>query len=436
MDCNSNGPAAGALLNNQFNQSLTTMASAITGGFLRLNSGVITTINTGVGINSWQVFPIHDESTLKLAVVLRHSNGSVANKQADIGFGYYDVAAFQAAAMNEFIGFRWTQAGALLGVLEYSVGGAPTTVTIPLNGGVPLSNDVAHTYEILVDNAAVEFSINGVFAGQILAQPDANSLTKASGLPLLIRLFNGGSAPATAPAFDLGSITISRIGPIQNEDRPTLQAKQGRHSSYPQSGTQTANGQTCSVPLSGNSPAALVPTNAVTGLVGLGGTGRATLTGVTATVHTDLIMNSFQNPLIPEAAGQANNARNLIITDILISPLIVSVVLAGGGFTAEWFVAIGATALSLATADAIGGATIGTRSPKKIMLPIFDTFAAAAAVGAISTRTGEQGLINLNTPLVVAPGDFLVVGLRTLFVAAAVTSGAVDFSIGFNGYWD
>lgn len=435
FDSDFNGPAAGALLNNQWNQQATTMASVINAGFLRLNSGTVTTINTGISFNTWQTFPTHDQASVKLSGIIRHTGGAVANKQADFGFGFYGKAAGQAAAMNEFVGVRWTQAGNLIGVLEYSVGGAPTTVTVNLNGGVPLSDNVAHNYEIIIGEEGVDFLLDGVYSGTILPQADAPGLLKASGYPVIMRLFNGASAPSTAPVFDVGSVVVSRIGPAQNEDRPTMQVSMGRHAGRAQAGVQAANGMTASVPASGTAPGALVPSNTVSGLVGLGGYGRATLTGVTATVHTELIMNSFQNPSVPEGAGAANNGRSLVITDVMISPLIVSVLLAGGGFTAEWFLAHGSTALSLATADSVGTTAPGAKQPVKLPLPIFDTLGASAAAGTIATRTGEGGLISLNTPLVIAPGEFVHVGLRTLFVTAAVTAGAVDFGIGFSGYW-
>ncbi|MGL6224499.1 MAG: hypothetical protein ACRC6L_13050, partial [Steroidobacteraceae bacterium] len=83
MDCDFNGPAAGALLNNQWNQQATTLASALTGGFLRLNSGLVTTVNTGISVNTWQTFFIRDHMNLKLWGIITHENGNVQNKQVE-----------------------------------------------------------------------------------------------------------------------------------------------------------------------------------------------------------------------------------------------------------------------------------------------------------------------------------------------------------------
>lgn len=135
------------------------------------------------------------------------------------------------------------------------------------------------------------------------------------------------------------------------------------------------------------------------------------------------------------AAGAALDARNLVITDIMISPLVVSTVLVGGGAVWGWFIAVGANALSLATTDAAGTTALGTMSPRITPLPLYDQIAAAAAVGTVCTRTGDSS-ISLQTPLVVPNGTFVVVGIRTKHVAAAITSGVLDGQIGISGFWD
>ena len=69
-----------------------------------------------------------------------------------------------------------------------------------------------------------------------------------------------------------------------------------------------------------------------------------------------------------------------------------------------------------------------------VPLHIVDSLAAAAAAGAVATRTGD-GHIPLQTPIVLAPGEFIVLGTRTLFAGAAISAGAVDGAYGINGYW-
>ena len=431
-----NGAAAGGLVNNQWSQMGTTMAVALNGGYVRMNSGLITTINTGVALYTNQVFSVIDMSSLKISQSIRTGVGSAAlpNKQMDFGFGMYVVAANHAGPMVEFVGFRWTIAGALIGVVEYSTGGVANTVTVTL----PLQTDsVDHNYEIILSESLAEFYIDGSLVGSIVAQADAPSLTKGATYPVVNRLFIGATLPSSAPTFDIGTTVVCRIGgAIVEHDRNTLQLLSGRDLLKNQAGIHAGYGNQVSRPASGTQPSALVPNNTtVSALVGLGGYARATITGITATIHSELIMCSFQNPNIPIASGAVTDGRSFLITDIMISPLIVSVILAGGGFTAEWFAAYGSSAISLVTADAVGVANLGTKSPVIVPMPIFDTLAATAAVGTIAARSGEAGHIALNTPIPVHPGEFFHLGLRTLFVAAAITAGALDYAVGLRGVW-
>jgi len=433
--CDFNGAAAGALINTQWNQQQTTMTTALNAGFLRFNQGAITTINTGASANTWRTFGIEDGAALRLRAHIRHTQGAVSNKTFEFGFGYYDVAANQNAATNEFVGFRWTAAGALIGVLEYSTGGAPTTVTVNINGGVPFSDSVSRTYEVLVTDNQVEFWVAGVYQASIVFQTDAPGILKASGYGVLTRLYTAASAPASAPVFDVGGVTVIKVGLEAEVPLSTRQALMGRHSNQGQAGLTATTGNTAAIPASGTAPTAATGSNTATVITGLGGYFRVNGASVTATAHSNIIIASFQNPTVPETAGAANDARNLVITDIMISPMVVTTVLVGGGAVLEWFIATGATALSLATTDAIGGAAIGTSSPRITPLPTLDAFAAAAAVGTVGTRTG-QSEIDLQTPIVVLPGQFFIVGFRSLQVSAAITAGTIDGGIGIGGFWN
>ena len=435
FDCDFNGAAAGALVNNQFNLNSTTMTAVLNGGFLRFNNGAVTTVSIGAAITSWRTFILRDMMSLKASGIIRHINGAIANKRAEFGFGYYDIAAGQNAEVNEFAGFRWTETGGLIAVLAYTTGSGVTQITQDINGGVPLSDNVARAYEIVLDEGGCSFWIDGEFQTFIPLQADASGAFKSASYPIMFRQFHTASTPALAPIFDLGSVGVAAIGPSGDEDRNVLQIAMGRAIGRAQAGVQAASGSNAATPASGTSPTATAGSNTVAALTGLGGYGRCTLTGVVATVHTEIILNAFQNPVVSETAGAPINARPAVITDLFLSPLMVSVLLAGGGFTAEWFLAYGSTALSLATVDANGGTTIGTKSPTRIPLPILDTLGANAAAGTIASRVGEAGHIALQSPIVLLPGDFIHFGLRTLFVTAAVTAGAVDFGIGCHGYY-
>lgn len=433
---NFNGAAAGSLMNNQFNVQATTMTVVLNAGFLRFNGGAITTLNTGAAVFTHRVFNVQNKCVLSASAHIRHTNGATANKQFDFGFGYYDIAANQAATMNEFAGFRWTQAGALIGVLEYSAGGAPTSITVNINGGVPYADAATKRYEVKLSQELVEFWVDGAYVAQIVRQPDAPGTFKGNGYPLIARLFNGASAPSIAPVFDVGNATVVRYGYEADIAHPIRQALMGRHSSVGQAGLTATLGNTALRQASGTAPTGVTANNTTTAAItGLGGYFRLNGASIVVTEHTEYLICSFQNPVLPETVGSALDGRALIITDIMISPVVVSTVLVGGGATFGWFVAHGHNTISLASADNAGTTTLGTISPKITPLPIYDTFAAAAAVGTVLTRTGDSS-VSLVTPIVVQPGQFFQVGIRTKYVQALVSSGVFDGHVGVSGYWE
>jgi hypothetical protein len=156
---------------------------------------------------------------------------------------------------------------------------------------------------------------------------------------------------------------------------------------------------------------------------------------ITATAHSTFWVAGYQNPAIPPAAGQATNARNFYVTSITVSPQVVSTVIVGGGWVANWFAAIGATALTSATTDADGTTAVAQKTDRLVPMSRVTSLPAAAAVGTIETGQGDFTQV-FTTPLVIHPGEFLKVGLRTFQVTGAGTSGTIDGSINVNGYWD
>ena len=420
------------LLNNQFNTTATTMTVALTAGFARFNGGLVTTTNIGAALTSARSFSIEDGQAMRIKAKIRHTLGAQANKQFDFGLGMYAVAANQAGAMIEFIGYRWSLTGQLLGVLGVSSGGAVVEQTTNINGAVPLSDNVTRTYEVVVTSNQVEFWINNVFQSSLALQNDAPGITKQGSLPIIGRMFIA-TATALASAFDVGEVSVTKLGPEADVPVPYRQALMGRHSSYAQTGLVGTTGNTAVAVINASAPAATAGTNAVAASTGLGGNFALTATNI-GVANNVTILNAYQNPAFVIAAGAATNGRNLVVTDINIGPLVVTTVIAGGGAVLQWFVAIGNTAVTHATTDAIGTTAIGSKAPRYIMLGAVDVMAAAAAVGTVLTRTGNN-VFNFNTPLVIHPGEFISIGVRTIS-GTAVTSGVIQGGIGYGGYWD
>jgi hypothetical protein len=415
----------------------TTMTKAVTNGYMRLNASAITTTTTGIAIYTWRAFTIENGYDLRVKAHIRTNNAAATSKQAEIGLGYYGFAAGQAAQMNEFIGFRWTTAGALLGVVGTSTGGAPTEQTANLNGGVPLADNVAFEYEIVVTDVDVEFWISGVFQARIAKPAGSWGIIKSVSYPWVARIFNSGAASA-AMTLDIGDVSVVKIGCDDGTSHPFRMALMGKSSYYYQPDLSAAAVATHVWPASGTPPTAAIGSNtasAANNLAVMGGLVRNTLTGVTATLSTNILWTAYQNPTFPTAAGAATNARNFYVTGIGISPMVVTTALTGGGFTAVWFASIGNNAISLATTDADGTTALSTKAPRIVPLTLVSTLAATAAVGVVSTDVGDH-YWQFPTPLAVHPGELISVGFRTIAVTAAVTAGTADCAININGYWD
>jgi hypothetical protein len=415
----------------------TTMTKAVQNGYMRLNNSAITTTTTGISIYSNRVVTVENGYDLRVKMHIRTNNATATNKQIDAGLGYYAFGAGQAAAMNEFLGFRWTTTGGLLGVMETSQGGAPTAQTVNINSNAPYSDNVAREYEVILTDVDAEFWVEGVFQGRIAKPTGSYGIFKGVSLPLMARIFNSGAASA-ATTFDVGDASVIKIGCDDGVAHNLRMAAMGKSSYYYQPDLTAAATATHLLPASGTAPTPAVGSNtasAANNVAVMGGLIGNTLTGVTVTLSTNVLWIAYQNPAVPTVAGVATNARNFYVTGIMIGNHIITAALTGGGYTAAWFAAIGATATSLATTDADGTTAVAQKAPRFIPLSLVSTVAAAAALGTVSTDVGDHQF-QFPTPLPVHPGEFLHIGFRTIAVTAAVTVGAAQCMISVNGYWD
>ena len=415
----------------------TTMTKGLQNGFMRLNNGASTTATQGISIYSNRTISIEQGYDYRIKFQLRHANATTANKQADFGLGYYPFAAGQANAMNEFIGFRFTTTGGLIGVMETSEGGTAGVQTVNLNSNVPFSDTQAREYQIILTDLSVEFWVNQTYLGRIVKPTTMYGVFKGGSNPFIARVFNSSTA-SPAATFDIGNISIMKIGADDGMPHANRMAMMGKSSYYPQPDLTTGATATHLYPASGSAPAASAGSNtasAANNVAVMGGIVRNTLTGVTVTLSTNVLWTAYQNPAVPTSVGVATSAKNFMVTGISISPMVVTTALTGGGFTAFWFAAIGATATSLATTDADGTTAVAQKAPRFVPLPLCSTLAAAAALGTVATDVGDHQFV-FPTALPIHAGEFISIGFRTVAVTAAVTVGTADCNIHVNGYWD
>jgi hypothetical protein len=168
-------------------------------------------------------------------------------------------------------------------------------------------------------------------------------------------------------------------------------------------------GSLASYPNSTN-PVAAVPTNTTsTVLTALGGQGWET---DTLAVTTDGIIMSYQTP-----ATTANVVgKRLKLVGFKMSSY-VQAALTGGGYNAQFSIAFGHTAVSLATAE---GAT--TKAPRRIAFGSYSVPSGAVALTQLTDLT-----IDLSAaPIYVNPGEFIAVVKKK--VGTAPSAGTIAYT--------
>jgi hypothetical protein len=165
-------------------------------------------------------------------------------------------------------------------------------------------------------------------------------------------------------------------------------------------------------------PAVATLSNTAAGYTTLGGKFQF---AAVAGAETDFALFAFLNP-VPTTSL---TGCNLVIRGVWLDTYNAVVAVATTPTVLEWSMAVGATAVSLATAD--GAAT---RSPKRISLGC-QSFLVGALAGAPAGRMD----INLDAPVVVEPGCYVHVILRVPYGTATATE-VFRGQVGFNAYWE
>jgi hypothetical protein len=102
--------------------------------------------------------------------------------------------------------------------------------------------------------------------------------------------------------------------------------------------------------------------------------------------------------------------------------------LTGGGYNAQWSLAFGHTAVSLATGE---GAT--SKAPRRKALPGFNQ-SVASGTAALANLAQPSSYHALTVPIYVNPGEF--VQLVRKKVGAAPSAGVIAHTIDFDYGWE
>lgn len=382
----------------RWNPIATTMAatqSSVAG--LTLNSGNITTINTGYfaksarSILKTQRSPLHTKMRARL--------DRVNNAVMELGFG--DAVAFNGLHTT---GAYWqvTSSGVVQPVLTYnSVDQTGANISGLLN-----TTDY-YTFDVVVDDDSAIFYVQNTFTGQILSRQviplsaTAQRLFSSTAVYAFGRLYNTAVAPATAPHLFLTDVYVAGLDVNHNKPWAHVMASMDRgHTSQAFTGVQLAQWTNSAA------PANATLSNTAAGYTTLGG--LFSFAAVAGAV-TDYALFGFQVPV----------PANLIVTGVDIEVWNTGAAVATTPTLLAWSVGVGSTAVSLATA------TVMRRGLGVQSLPV------ATPIGGAATRLSKQ----FDTPLNVSAGRFLHLILR-MPVATATASQVIQGMANFEGYFD
>lgn len=402
----------GAIVDSlSFQQNLTTMTISQSGGSLRLNAASAVALGNAANHYTYRTFsqqgtmPIYCEVQLKY-VSTAHQLGVRCE------FGMMTGPSGTAAPTDGAF-FRY-EGSDLIAVLSYA--GTETQVTIDPSL-VPAVNDEAH-YGIYLYSDYVEYWINGGLVSRISA-PAANAAITATPTQVYAtRLFNV-AAPAAAVQIHVGRVAVDLGDAFSGQSWGEYAVATGGGGYQTQPGV--AVGQTC-LWLNNTAPTAGTLTNTALPAAAYNTLGGLFDVNAPGGAGTDYIVFGYQVP----AASSTLPGKNYFLKKVVINTYNDGAAVATTPTVMLWGVAVGSTAISLATGDATT-----TKSPKRAFVGQH-TFLVGAVVG----QGASEGRIELvlDEPLMAEPGTFVHVLVRVP-TGTATASQRLKGGVGMFGYF-
>ena len=397
----------------------TTMTAAWTAGNVTTNSAntAVLAASTGVQISTYAFFPTYGTCTLSADFEVAFSAAPTTNTFVEYGLG---IAGTNVTAPTDGVFFRLSSSG-LQGIVSNN-GTETSTGVFPLNNGTgtwTYTNNKKYQFIVYMSAVEAHFWVNdGTGAeklGSVMLPNGQHRICMASGVQLFHKHRVAGGSTSVAFQSMLGAYSV-RLGGVQVATTASTQGNRiyGSYQGFG-GGTLGTNQQTGTITTgTAANPTAAVPTTTTAALgTGLGGKFWETATLAAA---TDAIIMSYQVP-----AGTANvQGRRLVLRGMYLNSY-VQTAITGGPYTAEWFLAFGHTAVSLATAEAAA-----TKAPRRIHLPFVQQITATQAVNtsvANTTNFVDFG----DAPIFVNPGEFIQ--LCTRHIGTVATAGVVAHQV-------
>jgi len=393
--------------------SNTTMTNAWTAGQVTTNASSITTTTTGTVFATYAFFPILGTTTLATDTEIGFSAQPQSNVFIEFGIG---IPGAQTVAPTDGVFFRLNASG-LQGIASFNGAETSTGIFKQAEGTETFVYQNSKRYQFICYATTVEaqFWVNDGTGANCLGTiplPSGQSrmCMSSAGQFFLKHRITGGAAGGVIQAT-MGAYNVRLGGPNMS----TTVCTQGNrlNGSYQglSGGTMGTNARFGTI-TTGNEAnvTAAVPTTTTAALgSGLGGTFWET---VSLAANTDGIIMSYQVP----AGTVSYPGRRLVLRGMYLSSY-VQTVIAGGPYIAEWFLAFGHTAVSLATTE-----SATTKAPRRIALPFTQLVTAAQAVSTFVSQP-TQFVDFGDAPVFVNPGEFIQ--LCTRHIGTAGTTGTV-----------
>jgi len=383
-----------------------TLTMTWAGGFLNTNGSGVTTTATGCQFRTYRHFPLQGAGGVYCEMAMALSNNPVTNWTLD--FGLFLPAAASTSVPVDGVYFRVNSTG-VFGVVNNN-GTESTTAVFTFT---PAINTV-YKYSITITDGEVEFWINDVLYGTKAKPVAAGSVMYAGSNPFAIRHHHTGVTSAVISA-KFGNYAIGMADMDNVRLWASNKAGMGLSSvQYPSGGTagQTANNANSTV------PATATLSNTAAGYATLGG---KFLFAAVAGAETDYALFAFLNT-VPTTGI---TGHNLVIRGVWIDTFNAVVAVATTPTVMEWSLAVGSTAVTLATTD-----TAVARLPKRTALGV-----QSFLVGALAGAQGPRIDVNLDAPQTVEPGTYCHIILRMPYGTATATE-LFRGQVGINAYWE
>lgn len=375
-------------------------------GFLNLNAGNAVAATNVARVQTHKTFSIFNTYPLYVDFKAKFTANLQANNVIEFGLGY----ATGVATPTDGVFFR-AIGGQLYAVINNN--GSETSVA---NVFVPVANTVYH-YAITIGQDKSTFWVNDNIVATINTPSGLGSPCQSNALPLLLRNYNSGIVPV-AIQLNIAQLGITLGDMDSGKDWGTSMVTNGQSSiSAPdgQAATYTAN------IVNSTGPVAASLSNTTAGYATLGG--QFSFTSV-AGAETDYALFAYLNPI----GTSSIPGKTLIITGVKIDTIVTVNAISTTATVHQWSIGVGATAVSLATADS---ATAGTRAARRLGLGI-QSMPIGTAAGNVSTPNID---VKFAAPLMVEPGTYCHIILKSP-IATATASQVIRGMVSINGYWE